>query len=167
MSQGSSNTSTTLNGLFKQIYAKEVKDLIPDFSILQKRLPFTKAALLGDKYHLPVVVADEHGFTYGGSTASNYTLNSAISMQLYDAQVNGSELTLQSGISYGAVSRAQSKGETAVEQAVRLLMERMKASASKRVEIELIYGASPTGIANVTAGTGAVFDDDLLLPRCA
>lgn len=60
MSQVSANTGTTLNGLFRQIYAKEVRDLIPDFSILQKRLPFSKAALLGDKYHLPVVVSDEH-----------------------------------------------------------------------------------------------------------
>jgi hypothetical protein len=155
MSQVSANTGSTLNGLFRQIYAKEVKDLIPDFSILQKRLPFSKAALLGDKYHLPVVVSDEHGFTYGGSTAANYTLNSAISMQMQDAQIPGSELTLQSGISYGAVSRAQAKGETAVEQAVRLLMERMKASASKRVEIQLLYGASATGIGAISAHSGS------------
>lgn len=154
MSQVTSNTASTLNGLFRQIYAKEVRDLIPDWAILQKRLPFSKAALLGDKYHLPVVVSDEHGFTYGGSTAANYTLNSAISMQMQDAQIPGSELTLQSGISYGAVSRAQSKGETAVEQAVRLLMERMKASAAKRVEIEMIYGASTTGLGCVSAITG-------------
>lgn len=95
------------------------------------------------------------GFTYGGSTAANYTLNAAISMQMQDAQVPGSELTLQSGISYGAVSRAQSKGETAVEQAVRLLMERMKASASKRVEIQLLYGASATGIGAISAHSGS------------
>lgn len=154
MSQVSSNTGATLNGLFREVYAKEVRDLIPPFAILQGRLPFSKAALLGDKYHLPVVVSDEHGFTYGGNSANNYTLNSAISMQMQDAQIPGSELTLQSGISYGAVSRAQAKGETAVEQAVRLLMERMKASASKRVEIELLYGASPTGIGQISATSG-------------
>jgi hypothetical protein len=147
------NAGATLNGLFRQIYAKEVKNLIPDFCILQKRLPFSKAALLGDNYHLPVVVADEHGFTYGGNSGLNYTLNNAIAMQMQDAQIPGSELTLQSGISYGAVSRAQNKGETAVEQAVRILMERMKASAAKRVEIELIYGASPTGLAQITTAT--------------
>lgn len=154
MSQTSANTAATLNGLFRQVYAKEVRTLIPDFAILQKRIPFSRAALLGDKYHLPVVVSDEHGFTYGGSTAANYTLNNAVSMQMQDAQVNGSELTLQSGISYGAVSRAQQKGETAVEQAVRLLMERMKASAAKRVEIQIIYGASLTGIGAVSAISG-------------
>lgn len=155
MSQSSANTGSTLNGLFRQVYAKEVRDLIPDFAIVQKRLPFSKAVLLGDKYHLPVVVSDEHGFTYGGNSAANYTLNSAISMQMQDAQIPGSELTLQSGISYGAVSRAQSKGETAVEQAVRLLMTRMKASASKRVEIELLYGASATGIGAISAHSGS------------
>ena len=155
MSQTSANTGATLNGLFRQIYAKEVRDLIPDFGILQKRLPFAKAALLGDKYHLPVVVSDEHGFTYGGSTAANYTLNNAISMQMQDAQIPGSELTLQSGISYGAVSRAQSKGETCVEQAVRLLMERMKLSATKRVEIEMLYGGSTTGIGQISATSGS------------
>lgn len=154
MSQTSANTAATLNGLFRQVYAKEVRSLIPDFAILQKRLPFSKAVMLGDKYHLPVVVSDEHGFTYGGSTAANYTLNAAVSMQLQDAQVPGSELTLQSGISYGAVSRAQQKGETAVEQAVRLLMERMKSSASKRVEIQLLYGASVSGIGLVSAISG-------------
>jgi hypothetical protein len=161
MSQPSSNVGTnqsgaTLAGLFKQVYSTEVRDAIPAFSILQSRVPFSKAQLLGDKYHLPVVLSDEHGFTYGGNTASNYSLNSGIAMQLQDAQVASSELTLQSGISYGAVSRAQNKGEQAIESAVRLLIERMKASASKRVEIELLYGASVSGLGviSTTSGTG-------------
>lgn len=160
MSQPSSNVGTngsgsTLPGLFKQVYSKEVQDAIPAFSIIQARIPFSKAQLLGDKYHLPVVLSDEHGFTYGGNTAANYTLNAGIAMQLQDAQVASSELTLQSGISYGAVSRAQNKGEQAVESSVRLLIERMKASASKRVEIELIYGASITGLGVLASGTGS------------
>ena len=153
---GTNQSGATLPGLFKQVYASEVKDAIPAFSIVQARIPFSKAQLLGDKYHLPVVLADEHGFTYGGNTAANYTLNAGIAMQLQDAQVASSELTLQSGISYGAVSRAQNKGEQAVESAVRLLIERMKASASKRVEIELLYGASLSGLGviSATSGTG-------------
>lgn len=160
MSQPSINTGTnqsgaTLQGLFKQVYAKSVKDAIPNFSIIQKRIPFSKAELLGDKYHLPVVLADEHGFTYSNAQGANYNLNSAIAMQMEDAQVSGSELTLQSGLSYGAVKRASAKGDVAVESAVRLLIERMKASASKRVEIELLYGASPTGIGSIASGTGS------------
>lgn len=149
------NTGGTLNGLFRQKYSKEVKNLIPDFAIIQKRVPFSQAELLGDFYHLPVVVADEHGFTYGGSTAQNYTLNASIAMQLQDAQVTGYELTLTSEASYGAVSRSAKKGDTAVEKLVDLLMERMKSSTAKRVEIGLLYGQSLTGIGQISSGTGS------------
>lgn len=149
------NTGGTLNGLFRQKYSKEVKALIPDFAIVQKRVPFSQAELLGDFYHLPVVVADEHGFTYGGATAANYTLNASIAMQLQDAQVAGSELTLTSEASYGAVSRSAKKGDTAVEKLVDLLMERMKASTAKRVEIAMLYGQSLTGIGQIASGTGS------------
>ncbi|GAC1606489.1 MAG: hypothetical protein NVS3B3_06760 [Aquirhabdus sp.] len=160
MAQPSSNSGTngsgaTLPGLFKQVYSKEVRTAIPAFSILQAKIPFSKAQLLGDKYHLPVVLSDEHGFTYGGNSAANYTLNSGIAMQLQDAQIASSELTLQSGISYGAVSRAQNKGEQAIESSVRLLIERMKSSASKRVEIELLYGASLSGLSVISATSGS------------
>lgn len=149
------NSGATLNGLFRQKYSKEVKPLIPDFAIVQKRVPFSQAELLGDFYHLPVVVADEHGFTYGGATAANYTLNASIAMQLQDAQVTGSELTLTSEASYGAVSRSAKRGETAVEKLVDLLMERMKASTAKRVEIALLYGQSLTGIGKISSQTGS------------
>ena len=149
------NTGGTLNGLFRQKYSKEVKNLIPDFAIVQKRVPFSQAELLGDFYHLPVVVADEHGFTYGGSTAANYTLNASIAMQLQDAQVAGSELTLTSEASYGAVSRSAKKGDTAVEKLVDLLMERMKSSTAKRVEIAMLYGQSLTGIGQILSTSGS------------
>ena len=161
MTQPSSNVGTnqsgsTLPGLFKQVYTKDgVKDAIPAFSIIQARVKFSASQLLGDLYHQPVVLSDEHGFTYGGNTAANYTLNSGIAMQLQDAQIASNELTLQSGISYGAVSRAQSRGEQAVESAVRLLIERMKASHSKRQEIALLYGASQGGLGIISATSGS------------
>lgn len=149
------NVGGTLNGLFRQKYAKEVKTLIPDFAILQKRVPFSSAEMLGDFYHVPVVVADEHGFTYGGNSAQTYSLNASIAMQLQDAQVTGYELTLTSEASYGAVSRSAKKGDAAVERLVDLLMERMKGSTAKRVEIAMLYGQSPTGIATLASGTGS------------
>lgn len=149
------NAGATLNGLFRQKYSKEVKNLIPNFAILQKEVEFSQAEILGDFYHVPVVVADEHGFTYGGSTAANYNLNASIAMQLQDAQVTGYELTLASEASYGAVSRSAKKGDTAVEKLVDLLMERMKASMSKRVEIAMLYGQSLTGIGQIASLTGS------------
>lgn len=152
---GTNQSGSTLPGLFKQVYSKEVQTAIPEFAIIQQHIPFSKSQLLGDYYHIPVVLADEHGFTYGGNTAANYTLNAGIAMQLQDAQVNGYELTLQSGISYGAVSRAQNRGEQAVESAVRLLIERMKASSAKRVELALLYGQAVGGLGILSATSGS------------
>ena len=149
------NAGSTLNGLFRQKYNKEVKNLIPNFGIIQKKVPFSQAEMLGDLFHVPVVVADEHGFTYGGATAAAYTLNNSIAMQLQDAQIAGSELTLTSQASYGAVSRSQKKGDSSVEKLVDLLMERMKASAAKRIEIALLYGQSATGIGKLASSTGS------------
>jgi hypothetical protein len=60
MAQNPSNTGATLNGLFKQVYNKEVVTAIPDFAILQKAVPFSKSQMLGDKFHIPVVLSDEH-----------------------------------------------------------------------------------------------------------
>lgn len=76
-------------------------------------------------------------------------------MQLQDAQVQGSELTLQSGISYGAVSRAQSAGPEAVEGAVGLLFEQMKESFAARIEIAMLYGQSQTGLGVISATSGS------------
>lgn len=152
MSQNTNNTGATLNGLFRQVYSKEVGELIPDFAILQDRVSFEKGSMLGDYFHVPVVLSDEQGFSYGDGTGAAYNLNSAVAMAMQDAQVRGAELTLQSGISYTAVSRSMQKGTAAVEQAVRLLVERMKASAAKRVEIEMLYGQSGLGIVSAHSG---------------
>lgn len=152
---GMNASGSTLQGLFRQKYSKEVKALIPNFAIIQKRVPFAQAEMLGDFYHLPVVLTDEHGFTYGGSTAQNYSLNASIAMQLQDAQVTGYELTLTSEVSYGAVSRSMKRGETAVERLVDLLIERMKASSAKRLEIAMLYGQSATGIGQISAHSGS------------
>ena len=47
------NTLTTLNGLFKEVYGKDIEDLIPDGVKLLIKIPFAKKdAALGGNYHL-------------------------------------------------------------------------------------------------------------------
>jgi hypothetical protein len=59
-----SNTLDTLNGLFKEVYAKDLVDLIPDGVKLLSRIPFAKKEqVLGNFYHQPVVLGQEHGVT--------------------------------------------------------------------------------------------------------
>ena len=49
------NTTTTLNGLFKEIYADKIENLIPDGVKLLKLVPYIEAAKeIGNLYHQPV-----------------------------------------------------------------------------------------------------------------
>lgn len=53
-----SNTTTTLNGLFKQVYADKLERLIPDGVKLYKMIPFVaKDKQPGNKYNQPVEFA--------------------------------------------------------------------------------------------------------------
>jgi hypothetical protein len=48
------NTLTTLNGLFKEVYASKLENLIPDGVILLNMIPFVKKdAQPGNLYHQP------------------------------------------------------------------------------------------------------------------
>lgn len=46
------NTLDTLNGLFKEVYGKDIADLIPDGIKILQAIPFAKKdATLGNFYH--------------------------------------------------------------------------------------------------------------------
>lgn len=56
------NTVTTLNGLFKEVYADKIENLIPDGVKLLKLVPYIEAAKeIGNLYHQPVQLSHEHG----------------------------------------------------------------------------------------------------------
>lgn len=59
----SANTfSQNLNGLFKEVYADKIKDLIPDGLKLLQMVDFTQqSSELGNLYHQPVILGLEHG----------------------------------------------------------------------------------------------------------
>ena len=62
------NTLDTLNGLFKEIYADQIQELIPDGVKLLNRVPFAKRdSQLGNFQHQPVVLGLEHGVTFAAS----------------------------------------------------------------------------------------------------
>ena len=51
------NNLTTLNGLFKEVYADKLENLIPDGVKLLNMIPFvTKQYQEGSLYHQPVVL---------------------------------------------------------------------------------------------------------------
>ena len=56
-----SNTISTLNGLFKNVYGDKVEHLIPDGVKLLNMVPFSKQDSLGAYFVQPVVLGHEHG----------------------------------------------------------------------------------------------------------
>ena len=137
----SANTLDTLNGLFKEVYADDLRDLIPDGAKLLKRIPFAKRDnTLGNFYHQPVVLGHEHGVTFAGSGEDAFNLNAPVAGQIRDAQVRGTQLVLRSAIGYASAARSAEGGNKAFKQATKFLVGNMLRSITKKLEIEMLYG---------------------------
>jgi hypothetical protein len=150
---GANNNLTTLNGLFLEVYASKLENLIPDGVKLLNMVPFVSRQYQeGSLYHQPVVLGLEHGVTYstGGDA---FTLNAAIAGQIKDAQVQGAQLVLRSILSYTAASRSVGGGTKAFEDATKFLVGNMLRSISRKLEMELFYGG--VGIGKLAA-SGAI-----------
>ncbi|MEO0271684.1 MAG: hypothetical protein ABIM30_01170 [candidate division WOR-3 bacterium] len=149
------NTIATLEGLFKEVYANEHKPLIPVGKVVQERVQFSKRDKeLGNRYHLPVVLAHEHGVTFEAPGQGGLTnLNAAVAGQVKDAIVDAYAMTLRSHLSYEAAARAV-KSRNAFIDATRFLVGNMFDSITKKLEIELLYGQS--GLAKIASASGSV-----------
>lgn len=148
------NTLDTLNGLFKEVYAKDLVDLIPDGVKLLQKIPFAKKdASLGQMYHQPVVLGMEHGVTFAGAGDDAFALNDAVAGQIKDAQVRGTQLVLRSVMGYASAARSSEGGAKAFKQATKFLVGNMLRSVTKKLEIEMLYGQ--IGYATLAANASA------------
>lgn len=147
------NTALTLDGLYKKIYGKSGPvELIPDNSILQDLIPFSKAQRTGQSFNTPVVLSTEHGFAYGLADET-ITLNDAVAATLKEVSVKGAQLVGQASINYDAAARSASS-EAAFMNGAHLIVKNLYAGASKRLEASLLYGNS--GIGDVASLSGQV-----------
>ena len=146
------NTIDTLNGMFKEVYADKIENLIPDGVKLYNMIPFNKESkALGNLYHQPVVLGLEHGITYGGPNGDAFALNSSIAGVMKDAQVQGYEMVLRSVLSVGAASRSLNSNSS-FEKSTKHLVANMLRSFSRRVEVQLLYGKRGLGdVASVSS----------------
>lgn len=144
------NTVSTLNGLFKVVYADKLLDLVPDYAVLQKRIAFSSSDKeTGNYYAQPVVLSQEAGFSYGGDSGASTAYNDAVNGVMKEAQVKGSELVLRSQLHITALSRASKAGPKAFKKASAWKVEDMNNSMRKRVEIAMLYGQ--VGVATVSS----------------
>lgn len=98
----------------------------------------------------------EHGVTFAASDEDAFNLLPAIAGQIKDAQVRGNPMVMRSILGYAAASRAMKGGQQAFMEATKYLVSNMLRSASKKLEIQMLYGQVGYGAVNadiVGAGT--------------
>ena len=144
MAQSSIETTSTLNGLYKEVYADRINDLIPESNVLLGMDNFvSKDQREGNKYHQPVLLSYPSGATWGLGAVS---LVNAIASQMGDAQVQGSAITHRDLLAYDAAAKAAKGGKQSFEEATSLIVENLIKAESKFLELDLLYGggAAPT-----------------------
>lgn len=150
----SADTFTVLSGNFKEVYG-DLHNLIPDTAKLMKMLPYKPKAKIGNEFVEAVKLTHEHGVTYSQSdnnAGALVTLSTPIPLTLLDAKVTSSVLLLRAQIGYDAFARAEGGDKVAFKDASELVVEDLLESITKRLEISLLYGSSPTGIGGIPMG---------------
>ena len=147
-------TQTTLTGLFKDVYEDKIVNLVPESSVLQKRIKFVENDKReGRLLHQPVLLALPTGMTFGVGAVA---LNNPIASTMGDAQIAGAGMTLADRITYDVAAKAASGGVRAFVEATELIVDALTQSMSKFIEIELMWGSSTHGtLGESTVHTGA------------
>lgn len=145
------NTVGQLNGFFKEQYADKLKDLIPEGLKIINSIDFiSKDKQGGNFYHQPVILGMEHGVTFAASDEDAFNLLPAIAGSIKDAQVRGNPMVMRSILGYAAASRAMKGGSAAFMEATKYLVANMLRSASKKLEIQALYGQKGYAVVGTT-----------------
>ena len=147
------NTSD-LDGLFKQVYADKLENLIPDNSILVKKVPFQKKKRIGAQYNQPVILQQENGVTYAAAGAGAFALNAPINMATKNAEVPSVQMLLRSQMDYETASKASGGNDArAFFNSTKLMDQSMLESITQRLECSMLYGSSTGGLGVTASGT--------------
>lgn len=138
------NTTATLDGLFKAVYGESYVNLVPDNAILTKMVKFKEAERIGKSYQVPVLLAQEQGVTYLAAGDGVQTLNDSVAGVMKNCEVDGAQIILRGQIDYEAAAKASSS-KVAFKNGTELLIENLIESGAKRLELAMLYGRSGIG----------------------
>ena len=147
----SANTPTSLASRLKQRYNKGITNIIPTTADILKRCEFRQDLKNGASAEFDVQLTPELGFT---QTIGMGALNGAIAQVSARASVSGYGLTLQSQVSYDAITRAESDDQ-AFESFNRTKYIPMISSFRHREEYHALLGRDQ-GIGRVTNNNAGV-----------
>lgn len=150
------NTASTINAWLKEIYADSIQSLIPEGVRLIKMVAFSAGDKeIGDKYHQPVTLTHEFGFSVGTGA---FALNNSIAATYADAQVDSKSLLLRTTVSYDAMSRASTTKKAFAKWSTQVVGN-MTSSFTKRLEVLHFYGGTNLGTISAvsnSAGTNVL-----------
>jgi len=98
----------------------------------------------------------EHGVTFAASDEDAFNLLPAIAGSIKDAQVRGNPMVMRSILGYAAASRAMKGGPAAFMEATKYLVANMLRSASKKLEIQALYGQKGYGVVGTTPASTTI-----------
>lgn len=148
------NSTSTLVGTFKEVYAQEIIDLSAPILKVTNKIKFGEATMVGNKYHQPVDLVMEHGVTYAAANASGpVSLLNPVAGQMQDAQVEGAQIFARSQVDYETIFRAAQQGPKAFANATKHIVKRLTKSASKRLELSIMHGRR--GVGDISSKTGS------------
>jgi hypothetical protein len=149
------NTVQTLNGLFKEVYADRIVDLVPEGTVLLNEVEFVREDQQpGNLYHQPVVLSQEQGVTYSAANSGAFTLENPVAAVHRDAQVTGTNIVLRSAIGYEAAARASTGGKRAFVKATQQVVRNMLKGISRRNEVAMMYGGTSLAAIESVSGSG-------------
>lgn len=157
-------SGSNADGYFKEIYADQLENLVPEHSVLAQAIPFREKEKLGDSYHMPVRVRRAQGVTFAGPTESMsaFSLNDVVSGKMLDAQVAGSTFVGRESFAYKAVVSATSKGKQAFGDLFDDGVKDLLTSASFYRELSLLYGGGNIGVFGA-GGASSTANQDIVL----
>lgn len=150
-----SNTVGTLNGLFKDTYGDQLKNLIPENVKILNKIEFAKKdSQPGNNFNQPVILGHEHGITFASSEDDAFNLLPAKAGAIQNATIKGSPAVMRSVLGLVAASRAAQGGKQSFMDATKFLVANMMRSMAKKIEIEMLYGQMGYGtVASVSVAT--------------
>lgn len=139
---------TQYNGLFKDVFADKLSDVVPSFALLQDDIPFKNSKRVGELFSQPILVQRSHSATYLSSADGTVTLNPVLASKTVEAQITGSQIVFRDAIDYEAAFASEGD-QAAFTPAMKLTVEALWEASHHRIEADLLYGQDANGLAVV------------------
>lgn len=149
-------SGTTLNGLFKTVYADTIERMVPEDTPLQKDFPFVSKKTMGKDFQLPVRVRRSGGQTYatGATALTAFSLNAASPGQMANATVTSQAYMKRVQVPYFTDFRSANAKQAFAEASDELVMD-AKDAMHFDLESVLLYGQSTTGVGAIASVSAA------------